>query len=138
MKALISVPKGILFNTFFTEENIKLAESLGEIIWNDGEEQMSEEALAAKIKGCDVYVALWGAPGLTESVLKNAPDLKLLTVLGSTVTPFVSEAMWDRGIRVISGFDYFSESTAEGAIAYILAALRKIPFYQTQRSIRPR
>jgi phosphoglycerate dehydrogenase-like enzyme len=37
--------------------------------------------------------------------------------------------MWDRGIKVISGFDYFAESTAEGAIAYMLSALRRIPFY---------
>jgi phosphoglycerate dehydrogenase-like enzyme len=41
----------------------------------------------------------------------------------------VSDAVWERGVRVISGFDYFSESTAEGAIAYMLAALRRIPFY---------
>ncbi len=129
MKALISVPKGVTFDTFFPPENVKLAESLGEIIWHTGEGRMTEEELIEKIEDCDTYVALWGSPCLTARVLENAPRLKLMTVLGSTVTPFVSEAMWDRGIRVISGFDYFSESTAEGAIAYILAALRRIPFY---------
>jgi phosphoglycerate dehydrogenase-like enzyme len=45
------------------------------------------------------------------------------------VAPVTSKEVWDRGIRVISAFDYFSESTAEGAIAYMLAALRGIPFY---------
>lgn len=129
MKALVSVPRGSVFDSFFTKENIRLAQSLGQIVWNDGGEQMTEESLAAQIGDCDAYVTLWKSPALTERVLERAPKLRLLVHLGSTVVPFVSEAMWERGIRVISGFDYYAQSTAEGAIAYILAAQRRIPFY---------
>jgi phosphoglycerate dehydrogenase-like enzyme len=69
---------------------------------------------------------------LDEELLKSAEKLKLLTHLGSTVVPVMSQAAWERGIRAISAFDYFSESTAEGAIAYMLAALRNIPLYSTR------
>ncbi len=129
MKALVSIPQGRNFNTFFTPENIRLIESLGEVVLHNSDKKMSESELIQKISDCDVYIALWGSPALTEKVLDNAPKLRLMTVLGSTVAPFVSDAMWERGIRVISGFDYYSESTAEGAIAYMLSALRRIPFY---------
>ncbi len=129
MKALVSIPQGRIFDTFFTPENIRLAESLGDVVWHDGNKKMSERELMEKIGDCDVYIALWGSPALTKDVLDNAPNLRLMTVLGSTVAPFISDAMWERGIRVISGFDYYSESTAEGAIAYMLSALRRIPFY---------
>lgn len=132
MKALISVPRGRTFDTFFTPENIQLAESLGEIVWNDDTEQMTESDLAEHLKDCDTYVTLWKSPALTAAVLEHAKNLKLLVHLGSTVAPFVSDAMWERGIRVISGFDYFSESTAEGAIAYILSAQRRIPYYSNR------
>ncbi|MBQ9760300.1 MAG: hydroxyacid dehydrogenase [Clostridia bacterium] len=129
MKALVSIPKGTVFDTFFTPENIRLAEELGELLWHNGTEQMTESELAQRIGDCDTYVTLWKSPALTASVLDCAPNLKLLVHLGSTVVPFVSDEMWKRGIRVISGFDYFAESTAEGAIAYILAAQRRIPYY---------
>ena len=132
MKAFVSIPKGNIFDTFFTTENIRLAEELGEMVWNDSTQQMTEHELAKRIGNCDTYVTLWKSPALTKTVLDCAPNLKLLVHLGSTVVPFVSDAMWERGIRVISGFDYFSRSTAEGTIAYMLAAQRRIPYFNNR------
>ena len=129
MKALVAIPRGDTFDTFFTPDNIRLIESFGEVIWHNSKSQMTEAEVAEAIGDCDTYFALWGTPALSETVMERAKSLKLMTVLGSTVAPYVSDAMWDRGIRVISAFDFFSESTAEGAVAYMLAALRRIPYY---------
>lgn len=129
MKALIATPKDKqgLFQTFFTEENIALANSLGEMVWNESEERLDVELIKEQVSDCDVYVTTWGAPRLDEALLKHMPNLKLLCHLCGTVVPFVSEEMWNRGIRVISGNDFFAESVAEGTIAYMLTALREIP-----------
>lgn len=129
MKALISVSNNLIKETFFPKENIELAESLGDIIWYDGKNDPAREELKRLISDCDTYVTCWGSPCLDKELLDAAPKLKLLTHLGSTVAPVTSSEVWERGIRVISAFEYFSESTAEGAIAYMLAALRRIPFY---------
>ena len=101
MKALVSVPKGPVFDTFFTPENIRFAESLGEIVWHEGAAPMTEEELKNKLGDCDVYVTLWKSPALTASVLEHAPKLKLMTHLGSTVVPFVSDAMTARAKVVL-------------------------------------
>ena len=127
MKAFVTFPQGFTYETFFTEENIKLAQSLGTIIWNDKSKNLTAEEIKEQICDCDVYITSWGAPRLDEDILSAAPNIKLLTHLCGTVAPFVSDAMWDRGIRVISGNKYFAESVAEGTIGYILAALRDIP-----------
>jgi len=132
MKALISTPRGTVFDTFFTPENIAFAESLGEIIWNDTGRPFTSAEVAERIGGCDVYITTWGAPGLDETILAAAPELKLLTHLCGTVVPFVSDGVWERGIRVLSGNRYFAESVAEGTLAYILSALRDIPRYSRQ------
>lgn len=132
MKALITLPKNEMADTFFSEENIKLAESLGEIIWNDSDKPMSIEKIKENIADCDVYVTCWGSARLDKEILDCAPKLKLLTHVAGTVVPFVSDEMWDRGIRVICGNDFFAESVAEGTIAYMLSSLRKIPHYSTQ------
>lgn len=132
MKALITLPKNQMFDTFFSKEIIEYAESLGEIVWNDKEEHMTVEEIKEKIVDCDVYVTCWGSHRLDEEILACAPNLKLLTHLAGTVVPFVSDEMWEKGIRVICGNDYFAESVAEGTIAYMLSALRKIPHYSTK------
>ncbi len=128
MKALVAIKKDKTFDTFFNEENITFAESIADIVWLDTA-VASEDELKEKIKDCDTYITCWGSPALTPEILKCAPKLKLLTHLGSTVAPVVCDEVYERGIKVISGFDYFSKSTAEGAVAYMLAAMRDIPFY---------
>ena len=129
MKMLVAMPcKRHVFKTFFTERVIDEVNSLCEVDWNDSEERLSKEELCQRIVGCEAYVVCWGDPGLDDEVMKYADRLKLLVVLGSTVTPFVSEAMWSRGIRVISGADFFSRSTA---------SLRNIPFF-TNRLVNDR
>ena len=129
MKMLVNIPKGKVFNTFFTEENIALANSLGEIVWNDTEEVFRDEVLMELLSDCDVYVTCWGSPRLEKKYVDAAPNLKLLCHLCGTVVPFVSDEMWDKGIRVVSGNNYFAESVAEGTIAYMMTALRDIPMY---------
>ena len=128
MKALVAINQDKTFDTFFTKSNIEFAKSLGEIVWLDTAKE-SIDALKEKIKDCDTYITCWGSPALTPDILECAPKLKLLTHLGSTVAPVVCDEVYERGIKVISGFDYFSKSTAEGAVAYMLAAMRNIPFY---------
>lgn len=128
MKALVAINQDKTFDTFFTKSNIEFAKSLGEIVWLDTAKESIND-LKEKIKDCDTYITCWGSPALTPDILECAPKLKLLTHLGSTVAPVVCDEVYERGIKVISGFDYFSKSTAEGAVAYMLAAMRNIPFY---------
>lgn len=129
MKAFVTIPRGTVFPTFFTPENIALAESLGEVTWNETDRQLTAEEVAARIGDCDTYITGWGSPRLDRTILDAAPNLRLLTHLCGTVVPFVSDEMWDRGIRVLSGNRFFAESVAEGTLAYMLAALRDIPAY---------
>ena len=128
MKALVAINQDKTFDTFFTRENIEFAKSLGEVVWLDTS-SATENELKEKIKDCDAYVTCWGSPALTPQILECAPKLRLLTHLGSTVAPVVCDEVFEREIKVISGFDYYSKSTAEGTVAYMLASLRKIPFY---------
>ena len=129
MKSLITLSKGETFKTFFNAENIALAEALGGAVWNTQHRNMTAEEAAEQIETCNNVVTLWGSPRLDETILNRAPNLRLLTHLGGTVVPFVSDALWERGIKVISANAYFAESVAEGTLAYILCALRDIPKY---------
>ncbi len=132
MKSFVTLPKNSVFPTFFTDDNIALASSLGEVIWNEKSIHLTHEEIAEKIGDSDIYVTGWGSPRLDSRILDRAPNLRLLVHLCGTVVPFVSDEMWERGIRVISGNDFFAESVAEGTIGYMLTALRDIPKYSTR------
>lgn len=120
MKTCLAVPAGALRRTFLPEENLNLARKLGGYCFFD--------ETPGRIDA-DVYATIWGSPRLDEQLLDRMPHVRLLTHFGGTVVPFVSDALWERGIRVISGNDYFAFSVAEGVIGYMLASLRDIPFY---------
>lgn len=132
MKSFVTLPKNSVFPTFFTDENVALAESLGEVVWNEKEIQLTHEEIAENIGDSEIYVTGWGSPRLDSRILDSAPNLKLLVHLCGTVVPVVSDELWERGIRVISGNDFFAESVAEGTIGYILSALRDIPKYSSR------
>ena len=110
MKSFISLARGETFDTFFDSSNIELVKSLGETVWNESTHRMTADEVARNISDCENYVTLWGSPALDTRILDKAPKLKLLTHLGGTVVPFVSEEMWERGIKVISANDFFAES----------------------------
>lgn len=132
MKALVTLPKNAVFPTFFTPDNIALAESLGEIIWNETDRHLTTEEIIERIGDCDTYITGWGSPRADRAILDAAPNLRLMTHLCGTVVPFVSDELWERGIRVISGNRFFAESVAEGTLAYMLSALRDIPAYSAR------
>lgn len=132
MKALITAPKGGRGKRFWTEENIRLVRSLGQVVWHEGDEPMTKAEMLEKIGDCDVCITLWDSPRLDAEVMEKAVNLKLLTHLAGTVVPFVSDAMWDKGVRVLSGNAYFARSVAEGTVCYILAALRDMPYYSAR------
>ncbi len=130
MKTFIAVENDETRATFLTKENMELLKSFGEVreIGSD----FSESGAAKGVGDSEVYMTCWGSPALSERVLAAAPEMKLLVHLCGTVAPFVSREMFKRGIKVISGNAFFARSTAEGALAYILAAQRDIPFYCTE------
>ena len=129
MKALITLGRDERFSTFFPPENIALANSLFETVYNEGAAQWTAEEAAEHIGDSALYVTAWDCPRLDETILNRAKKLRLMVHLGGTVVPYVTDAVWERGIRVISGNDLMAESVAEATVAYMLTAQRRIPYY---------
>ncbi|MBP5269928.1 MAG: hydroxyacid dehydrogenase [Clostridia bacterium] len=130
MKSFLAIKAGEAKGSFLTEENMSALRSHGPVTdpVADGAE-LTPELVRSAVGDSEVYFTCWGSPRLDAGILERAPKLRLLTHLCGTVVPFVSDEMWDRGIRVISGNDFFAESVAEGTIGYILSAQRDIPGY---------
>ncbi len=132
MKILISCPRGRTFDSFFDTANIRLAKQLGQVIWNTGAGNMTVDAVKKAIRDCDVYVTYWGSPRLDSELLQAAGSLKVLLHLGGSASQMLSRDIQDKEICVLSGERYYALSAAEGTLAYILSATRKISEYSNR------
>ncbi|RIX49347.1 hydroxyacid dehydrogenase [Paenibacillus nanensis] len=128
LKVLVTMPKGAVFHTFFNEETVRELEQFADVTWNESlTEQLTKEELCAKIRDVDFVITGWGTRPLDEEVLRHAGKLRMVAHTGGSVNPYVTDAVYERGIRVVSGNNVFAESVAESVIAYALASLRDIP-----------
>nr|WP_239565861.1 hydroxyacid dehydrogenase [Paenibacillus sacheonensis] len=108
----------------FGPEHLAQLRELGELTLNEEDGNPSEEHARALIAGADVAITSWGCCPLTERVLENAPDLKLVLHAAGTVKPIVTEAMWQRGIRVANATDALGRGVAETALGFTIVSLK--------------
>lgn len=85
-------------------------------------EEFGSPGAAALLRDCEVLVTGWGCPRLDAGALALAPRLRLVLHAGGSVRPVVSEALWQRTIRVVSAAAANAVPVAEFALACILLA----------------
>ena len=117
-------------DSFMTAENIAFLESLGDVVWNKSKERLTPEVLADALVGVDVCITSWGCPQFTAEVLKKADKLKLIAHTAGSVAWLVSDAMYERGIRIVCGNEVFARTVAEGTMAHMLYMARRFNEYE--------
>lgn len=115
---------------FFPPEVVQRLESATDIIWNDTGEQLHGEKLGRYIQDADVCITGWGTGRYTSDVLRYAKKLRVIAHTGGSVAGIVSDELYKRGIYMLSGNEMMAEVVAEGTLAYILSALRRISYYE--------
>lgn len=81
------------------------------------------QALLAGAQGC---VTTWGSPRLDEALLGHAPDLQILAHAAGSVKPYVSDALWDRGIKVTSAAAANAVDVAHYTIGLMIISVKKM------------
>lgn len=72
----------------------------------------------------DVILSGWGAPKLDEAFLDAAPNLKAFLYGAGSVRGFVTDAFWERDIRLCSSVGANAIPVAEYALSQILFCLK--------------
>ena len=128
MNIYVATPNGKERESFLPTENIEFLESLGSVVWNESSKHLTPDQLRDALPNVDVVVCGWGCPRFTDEVLQKANRLKLIAYTCGSVSNLVSDALYKRGIHVVCGNEAFARSVAEGTMAYMLTALRNIPY----------
>lgn len=85
-----------------------------------------QERIRSGLATTEVLLTSWGCPPLTEDIVAAAPGLRAVVHAGGSVKPHVTEACWQRGIRVSSAAAANAEPVAEYTIAAMLLANKRV------------
>lgn len=129
MRLFVSIPDNTeVMRTFVSEDVKKYLEERFEVVYSPLDRQIKPEEIAEYAGDADAIMTGWGHPMITGEALENT-SVKLIVHTGGSVGSLVDQTVYDKGVRVLSGNNMYADSVAEGVLAYMFTALRKIPDY---------
>ena len=129
MNILVTMPKGEVRDTFFTDKSISSLEALGNVKYNPHNREYSIDELKEELKCIDIVFCCWGSAAYDEELLSSAPHLKIIAYCAGTVSGVATPAVYKNGIAMLSANCVFAESVAESCICYSMVGLRRIENY---------
>ena len=129
MKIFITMPKNPTSDSFLTPRNLDLLNSIGEVVQNPYDHNLSVDEVLELAKDADVLITCWGTCLYHKADVEKMPNLKLIAHFAGSVAPVVAQDVYETDVKVISGNDVFAKSVAEGCLCYTLAALRRLEHY---------
>lgn len=134
----IAVPPD-LREVFFSPSTWRELARLGELRLPADDADLGDPKVLAGLAGpADVVITSWTCAPFTAEVLEAAPRLRLLAHTGASVKAYVTDALFERGIRVTQAGAAMAHAVGEQALALTLALLHRIHrFDHAMRGGRP-
>ena len=134
MDILITAPETGAFARYFPEDALGRLRALGTVARNPLGRAFTPAELREAVRKAEVLVTHWGTPRIDETVLQNAPRLRLVAHAAGSVADLASEALFDRGIPVLSANPVMARYVAESVLGCLLAATHRL--VQTDAIVR--
>lgn len=120
-----AVPEALMQEFFSAEDRERLADASqqlgGAFVRVD---QLSEVPDLSRVR---VVITSWGATPFDAPLLGALPALELVAHTGASIRPFVTDALWERGVVVTQAGAAMARAVAEVSLAFTLALLHRIP-----------
>lgn len=129
MKIYVAQPRNQSSETFLTQRAKREINMLGEVVYNETDRMPDAKMAGEQCPDAQILFIGWGSPRFDAEFLDAMPELKLIAYMGGGVADLVTEELENRGIILLSGNRVFARSVAEGCLAYILVALRRLEHY---------
>lgn len=99
---------------------------IAEVLNSDPPTRITKEFLLENLASADAVLTSWDTCPLDAEVLDAAPHLKLICHAAGSVRPIVTQAIWEKGIRVTSAASAISYGVAEFCLGAILMATKRV------------
>jgi phosphoglycerate dehydrogenase-like enzyme len=96
------------------------------VVHHPGPEPASKDDLLALLPDADGCLTSWGVACLDADVIAAAPRLQVMAHMGSSVARCVSEALWQRGLRVTTAAPVLARDVAVTTLGLMIVGLKRI------------
>lgn len=114
-----------------SDKTINRLSGIGEVVVNDS--SAGAEDVKKAIAGATIAITSWGNTGIDADILSACPDLKLVCHAAGSVKPIVTDALWEKGVRVVSSACPLGQGVAETALGFTISASKN--FYNLNANI---
>lgn len=90
------------------------------------EGKVTQEQAAEMLRDADGCMTGWGSPNLSAEVLAKAPKLRIMAHSAGSVKPFVSDALFERGIVVTSAAAAIAVDVAHFTVGLIVVGMKNV------------
>ncbi len=125
-KMLVTIPAGDIQSTFIPSKVRDFLCANFDVTWNETTEDWKAGELRERLLDTDAVLTGWGTDMMNRAVLDGNERLKLIVHTGGSVGNLVDQYVYQNGIHVFSANKLYAESVAEGTIAYMLMAQRRM------------
>jgi phosphoglycerate dehydrogenase-like enzyme len=114
----------------FTEEMITYLKSFAEIMnENNYQKNITIDYMKKWLPDADVCFTCWGTPLFTREILDCAPNLKVILHGAGTPKAIVTDAVFERGIRVATAAPVIAIDVAETTLGAMIYCLKHMAEY---------
>jgi phosphoglycerate dehydrogenase-like enzyme len=100
--------------------------AFADVVHHPGPEPATKDDLLALLPDADGCLTSWGVACLYADVIAAAPRLQIMAHMGSSVSRFVSEALWQRGIYVTTAAPALARDVAVTTLGLMIVGLKRI------------
>lgn len=134
-RKILYLPPRPLSADILSDEAWSILEGLGQVIWNETDENLSPEQVRELLPGVEAVVTSWGSVPLTPDLLEAADSLRIVGHAAGSVKHLMAKEGYDRGIVVLSAAPVIADSVAEYTLWAMLSAQRDLYKYEHRMKV---
>lgn len=114
------------FSSLFSASDLARLRSVAEVLPVEPPRKANREFLLEHLAAADIAFTSWDTANFDAEVLEGARELRLVCHAAGSVRPIVSDALWEKGVRVSSGASAIAYGVAEFCLGLILTASKRV------------
>lgn len=114
------------YKRMFSQEAWEALDAFAVVVHHPGQEPANKEELMELLWDADAVITSWGVAQLDADVMNAAPSLQAMAHMGSSITRFISDAFWARGVHLTSAGITLARDVAETTLGLMIVGQKRI------------
>lgn len=114
------------YDRMFSQQAWDRLDSFATVVHHDADGPAGKDELMELLSTAQGVITSWGVAQIDADVVAAAPSLEVVAHMGSSVKRFVSDAVWQRGVRVTSAGITLARDVAETTLGLMIVGRKRI------------